>query len=73
MTAAAQPQPTIAVVGATGAQGGGLVHALPADPARRFAARALTRQPAALHSPRGAWRVTAGGVGQSAHASQSHS
>jgi len=33
----------IAVVGATGAQGGGLVRAILADPARPFAVRALTR------------------------------
>jgi uncharacterized protein YbjT (DUF2867 family) len=33
----------IAVVGATGAQGGGLVRAILADPAGRFSARALTR------------------------------
>jgi uncharacterized protein YbjT (DUF2867 family) len=34
----------IAVVGATGAQGGGLVRAILADPAGGFAARALTRK-----------------------------
>lgn len=34
---------TIAVVGATGAQGGGLVRAILADPAGGFAARAITR------------------------------
>jgi uncharacterized protein YbjT (DUF2867 family) len=33
----------IAVVGATGAQGGGLVRAILADPAGLFTARALTR------------------------------
>ena len=33
----------IAVVGATGAQGGGLVRAILADPRRPFIARALTR------------------------------
>ena len=33
----------IAVVGATGAQGGGLVRAILADPAPGFAARAVTR------------------------------
>ncbi len=38
-------RPVIAVLGATGAQGGGLVRALLADPQARFAARALTRQP----------------------------
>lgn len=35
----------IAVVGATGAQGGGLVRAILEDPAGGFAARALTRDP----------------------------
>ncbi len=35
----------IAVVGATGAQGGGLVRAILADPAGGFRARALTRHP----------------------------
>ena len=34
----------IAVVGSTGAQGGGLVRAILADPERRFAARAITRK-----------------------------
>jgi uncharacterized protein YbjT (DUF2867 family) len=34
----------IAVMGATGAQGGGLVRAILADPAQRFAARAVTRK-----------------------------
>ena len=33
----------IAVVGATGAQGGGLVHAILADKSSEFTARALTR------------------------------
>lgn len=37
----------IAVVGATGAQGGGLVRAIVNDPAREFVARALTRD---IHS-----------------------
>lgn len=36
---------TIAVIGATGAQGGGLVRAILADPDRPFAARAITRNP----------------------------
>jgi uncharacterized protein YbjT (DUF2867 family) len=35
----------IAVVGATGAQGGGLVRAILADPTGEFAARAITRDP----------------------------
>jgi len=38
---------TIAVVGATGAQGGGLVRAIVADPGGGFVARALTRKPGA--------------------------
>lgn len=40
-------RPVIAVFGATGAQGGGLVRALLRDPWRRFRVRALTRHPAA--------------------------
>ena len=36
---------TIAIVGATGAQGGGLVGAITADRSGEFAARALTRSP----------------------------
>lgn len=35
----------IAVIGATGAQGGGLARAILNDPARRFALRAITRKP----------------------------
>jgi len=35
----------IAVVGATGAQGGGLVRAILDDPSGEFAVRALTRNP----------------------------
>jgi uncharacterized protein YbjT (DUF2867 family) len=38
-------QKIIAVTGATGAQGGGLVQAILSDPERRFAARAITRKP----------------------------
>jgi uncharacterized protein YbjT (DUF2867 family) len=34
----------IAVVGSTGAQGGGLVRAILADPAGGFTARAITRK-----------------------------
>lgn len=37
--------PFITVFGATGAQGGGLVHAILRDPARRFRVRAVTRKP----------------------------
>lgn len=40
---AAQPKRIIAVVGATGAQGGGLVRAIAADPNGGFTARAITR------------------------------
>lgn len=35
----------IAVIGSTGAQGGGLVRAILADPEKRFAARAITHKP----------------------------
>jgi uncharacterized protein YbjT (DUF2867 family) len=38
-------RPIIAVVGATGAQGGGLVRAILSDPGNTFAARAITRKP----------------------------
>ena len=41
----AQQKKIIAVVGATGAQGGGLVRAILADKSGEFAARALTRNP----------------------------
>jgi uncharacterized protein YbjT (DUF2867 family) len=40
-------QPLITVLGATGAQGGGLARAILADPARTFAVRAITRKPEA--------------------------
>src|SRR3954468_17774018 len=36
---------TIAVLGATGTQGGGLARAILADPEREFAVRAVTRDP----------------------------
>ena len=36
----------VAIVGATGAQGGGLARAILGDPARAFAVRAVTRLPA---------------------------
>lgn len=35
----------IAVIGATGAQGGSLAHAILADPSREFSCRAITRKP----------------------------
>jgi len=35
----------IAVIGATGAQGGGVVRAIQADKSGSFAARAITRNP----------------------------
>jgi uncharacterized protein YbjT (DUF2867 family) len=38
-------RPILAVIGATGAQGGGLAQAILRDPAQRFALRALTRKP----------------------------
>lgn len=38
-------RPLIAILGATGAQGGGLARAILADPWRTFAVRALTRDP----------------------------
>ena len=41
----ATKKPVIAVVGATGAQGSGLVRAILQDPERRFTARAITRKP----------------------------
>jgi uncharacterized protein YbjT (DUF2867 family) len=40
----------IAVVGATGSQGGGLVRAILADPNHEFAVRALTRSPRSAHA-----------------------
>jgi nucleoside-diphosphate-sugar epimerase len=42
---ATSSRPFIAVLGATGAQGGGVVRALLQDPLHRYAVRALTRQP----------------------------
>ena len=39
------PDKIIAVTGATGTQGGGLVRAILADPEREFTARAITRKP----------------------------
>lgn len=41
----ASQKPVIAVIGATGAQGSGLVRAIVEDPERRFTARAITRNP----------------------------
>jgi len=41
----APKKPVIAVVGATGAQGSGLVRAILQDPERRFTVRAITRKP----------------------------
>ncbi len=41
----ASQKPIIAVIGATGAQGSGLVRAILQDPERRFTARAITRNP----------------------------
>jgi uncharacterized protein YbjT (DUF2867 family) len=41
----ATKKPVIAVVGATGAQGSGLIRAIVQDPEHRFAARAITRNP----------------------------
>jgi uncharacterized protein YbjT (DUF2867 family) len=38
-------RPVIAVIGATGAQGGGLARAILADPERQYAVRAITRKP----------------------------
>lgn len=38
-------RPVITVFGSTGAQGGGLVRAILADPVRRFSVRAVTRKP----------------------------
>src|SRR4026208_763053 len=40
------PDKIIAVTGATGTQGGGLVRAIPPDPERRATARAITRKTA---------------------------
>src|SRR5262245_34588672 len=38
-------KPIIAVIGSTGAQGGGLVRSMLADPDQKFAVRAITRKP----------------------------
>ena len=43
-------KPVLAVTGATGAQGGGLVQAALTDPEKRFAVRALTRDPGSQKS-----------------------
>ena len=48
----------IAVVGATGAQGGGLVRAILDDPSGGFAARAITRD-VELATRRRSWRAWA--------------
>jgi uncharacterized protein YbjT (DUF2867 family) len=56
-------QPVIAVIGATGAQGGGLARAILADPARQFALRAITRKsdsPAAVALARAGAEVVHG-------------
>ncbi len=45
MTTAKSMKKIIAVIGATGAQGGGLVRAILADPEGRYTARAITRNP----------------------------
>jgi uncharacterized protein YbjT (DUF2867 family) len=50
-------KPVIAVVGATGAQGGGLVRAILADAAGPFSVRALTRDPQA---PKARWLADRG-------------
>jgi uncharacterized protein YbjT (DUF2867 family) len=49
--------PVITIIGATGAQGGGLAHAVLSDPARRFRVRAVTRRP---DSPAAVALATAG-------------
>ena len=43
-------QKIIAVLGATGAQGGGLVQAIAADPTGEFVARAITRASSSTRS-----------------------
>lgn len=47
-----QERPVVAIVGATGAQGGGLARAILGDPASPFAVRALTRNPASANARR---------------------
>jgi uncharacterized protein YbjT (DUF2867 family) len=59
----------IAVTGATGAQGGGLIRALLADRDAGFAARAITRNPespaARALADQGVEVVSSGGLGRS--------
>jgi uncharacterized protein YbjT (DUF2867 family) len=53
--------PVIAVIGATGAEGGGLIRAIRAEPARKFVARAVTPDPS---SP---WLAELGAQGVEIH------
>lgn len=46
MSSVIEARGVIAIVGATGAQGGGLARAIADDPGQRFVARVLTRKPA---------------------------
>jgi uncharacterized protein YbjT (DUF2867 family) len=62
-------KPIIAVVGATGAQGGGLIRAILADESERYSARAITRDlasPAALELARLGAEVVAADVDDAA-------